>query len=515
MLNSAIWILLIGFFASLIARRLQIPPLIGMILAGIVLGPEVGHRISPGVLDAADRLRTVAVMIILMKAGLGLDREKLAQQGTVALRLGVLPGIWEAIIVAIASIFLFKFNFATGLLLGCIVGAESPAVIVPGMLQLKSAGWGVSKGIPDAILTGSGLSDVLLLLLFSLLLNLIGQGELDLSVLQLLPGQVLLQVGLAVLIGYWTARGLIFLLRKQNWTKNSTQDILITAVLALFLVIVAEVLPYFSGYLAVMTLGFFLVTLDPPLGRRLRTGFDILWVVGEIVLFVLLGASIQLDILGNMLLPGILLLAIGLLLGRTIGWYLSTLGSNWNWRERWFLLPGNSAKATVQAAIGGIPLARGIEGGEIMLAIAALSILITAPFGAWAIPTFAPKLLAKGTVDPTKVSLSSPTLFLAAIDTSDHSIAVLTKVADLARRSNGEVIVLPIVNKEDNKAIAKLRQQTKQLLLDIDYQFITATDAPGDSIVLVAEEYRATAIVLGKQRHEEVLQSCNIPIILV
>jgi len=168
MLSSAIWILLVGFFASQIARRLLLPPLIGMILAGIVLGPEVGHRISPGVLNAADRLRTVAVMIILMKAGLGLDREKLAQQGTVALRLGVLPGIWEAIIVAIASIFLFKFNFATGLLLGCIVGAESPAVIVPGMLQLKSAGWGVSKGIPDAILTGSALSDVLLLLLCKL-----------------------------------------------------------------------------------------------------------------------------------------------------------------------------------------------------------------------------------------------------------------------------------------------------------------------------------------------------------
>jgi len=247
----------------------------------------------------------------------------------------------------------------------------------------------------------------------------------------------------------------------------------------------------------------------------LRTGFDILWIVGEIVLFVLLGASIQLDILGNMLLPGILLLAIGLLLGRTIGWYLSTLGSNWNWRKRWFLLPGNSAKATVQAAIGGIPLARGIEGGETMLAIAALSILITAPFGAWAIPTFAPKLLVKGTVNPTKVSLSSPTLFLAAIDTSGNSLAVLTKVADLARRSNGEVIVLPIVNKEDNQVIAKLRQQTKQLLLDIDYQFITAIDDPGDSIVLVAEEYRATAIVLGKQKYELELQNCNIPIILI
>lgn len=150
-----------------------------------------------------------------------------------------------------------------------------------------------------------------------------------------------------------------------------------------------------------------------------------------------------------------------------------------------------------------------------MLAIAALSILITAPIGAWAIPTFAPKLLAKGTIDPRKISLSSPTLFLAAIDTSGNSLAVLTKVADLARRCNGEVIVWPLMNKENTQAIGKLHQQTKQLLLDIDYQFITTTHGFGDSIVLIAEEYGATAIVLGKQMNEKMLPSCNIPIILV
>ncbi|PSB66873.1 sodium:proton antiporter, partial [filamentous cyanobacterium CCP1] len=366
MLASALWILLMGFFAGQLARRLGAPPLIGMILMGIAIGPQVADLISSEVLEAADDLRLVAVMIILMKAGLGLDREKLAQQGTVALRLGFLPASTEAIVVAIGSIFLFNFDFLTGLLLGCVVGAESPAVIVPGMLRLKSLGWGVTKGIPDAILTGSALSDVLLLLVFGLLLNFLGQGSaelitlpggMSLTPLQLLPFQVVLEVVLGLSVGFLAARLLVLLVVKQNWTKTVAQDMIIAASFALFLVIFTNVFPYYSGYLSVMAMGFFLIELDAPLARLIRSGFDVLWTIAEIVLFVLLGATIQLQVLGNVLLPGLFLLAIGLILGRGIGWYLSTLGSNWTWKERLFLLPGNMAKATVQAAIGALPLA--------------------------------------------------------------------------------------------------------------------------------------------------------------
>ena len=402
MLESFILILLIGFFGGQIARRLKAPALVGMVLVGIILGPQVADAIAPEVLAASAPLRTIAVMVILMKAGLGLDREKLVQQGTVALRLGFLPAACEAVVIAIAAIWILKFDFPTGLLLGCIIGAESPAVIVPGMLRLKSLGWGVTKGIPDAILTGSALSDVLLLLVFSLLLNFLAQGAtsrvtlpfgITLSAVQLLPIQIICQIVLGVVLGLVTARLLVLLLAKQNWTQNAVQDSLIAASLALLLVVLAEKFPFFSGYLAVMAIGFFLIELDAPLARRLRSGFDSLWVVAEIVLFVLLGASIQLQVLEKTLVPGLVILAIGTLIGRAIGWYLSTLGSNWNRRERLFLLPGNSAKATVQAAIGAIPLAQGIQGGETILAVAALSILVTAPLGAWAIPTFAPKLL--------------------------------------------------------------------------------------------------------------------------
>jgi NhaP-type Na+/H+ or K+/H+ antiporter len=536
MLLSIIWILLMGFFSGQIARRLGAPPLIGMILVGIILSSQVGNVISADVLNAADELRTVAVMIILMKAGLGLDREKLSQQGSVALRLGFLPATTEAIAITLAAMVIFKLDFPTGLLLGCVIGAESPAVIVPGMLRLKSLGWGVTKGIPDAILTGSALSDVLLLLVFSLLLSFLGKGGVEqitlfegltLNSLQLLPLQIIMQICLGVALGYLAARLLVSLLSKQNWTQNAVQDTIIAAGLALLLVVVAHFLPYFSGYLATMALGFFLIELDAPLARHLRGGFDSLWVVAEIFLFVLLGATIPLQVLGKILLPGILILAIGLFIGRMIGWYLSTLGSNWNWRERLFLLPGNSAKATVQAAIGAIPLAQGIPGGEIILAIAALSILITAPLGAWATMAFAPKLLTRGEVDPTKVTVTNHTLLLAAVDTSDLSIAVLTKVADLARRSNGEVIVLHIANLSTEPVIEQLETHAKKLLSDIKFKFLTTTGTVPEQIIRIAQEYQVTAIVMGKRGHQPwekvligsvskaVLEASPIPVILL
>jgi solute carrier family 9B (sodium/hydrogen exchanger), member 1/2 len=535
MLPSVLWILLMGFFVGQIARRLNAPPLIGMILVGILLGPQVGNVIKPEVLAGADNLRVVAVMIILMKAGLGLDREKLLSQGSVALRLGILPAAAEAIAIAFSAMLLFKFDFPTGLLLGCIIGAESPAVIVPGMLRLKSSGWGVTKGIPDAILTGSALSDVLLLLVFSLLLSFLGQGGIEsislpggftLSAVQLLPFQVLLQVALGVLIGYAAARLIVSLLTEQNWTQNIVQEVLIAAGVALLLVIAEKALPY-SGYLAAMAMGFFLIEFDAPLARRLRGGFDSLWTVAEIVLFVLLGASVQLQVLGNTLLPGLLVLAIGLFVGRTLGWYLSTLGSNWTWRERLFLLPGNMAKATVQAAIGAIPLAQGIEGGEIILAVAALSILTTAPIGAWGIPTFAPKLLERGEVDPTKVTVATRTLLLAAVDTSPLAREVLTKAASIARRTDGEVIVLHVINVVDEEAVEQLRDRVQKLLSDIRHQFITVTGSVPEEIIRVAQENQVTDIVMGKRGHQPwkqvlvgsvsqtVIETSPIPVILV
>lgn len=528
MLESAILILLLGLIGGELVRRLGAPPLLGMIIVGVVLGTKLANLLDPIVITLADDLRTAAVMVILMRAGLGLDREKLLQQGSIALRLGFLPALIEMGAIALFSTVLFNFNLWIGLLLGCVISAESPAVIVPGMLRLKSQGWGVTKGIPDVILTGSALSDVLVLLIFSLLLNFFEQG-INTSSLTLLPLQVILQIGLGIIIGYGLAWLTSLILARAKIAQNPVQEIIIISTVALSLITLAEKFPYFSGYLATMAFGFFLIEFDAPLARRLRVEFNHLWIVAEIVLFVLLGISLQLTVLEAVFLPGLVILFLGLLFGRSLGWYFSTVGSNWNWRERLFLLPGNSAKATVQAAIGAIPLSQGIEGGEIILAMAVLSILVTAPLGAWAIPTFAPKLLEKGAVDPTKVSTIEKTRLLAAIDTSSLAEAVLIKTGELARKTNAEVIVLHVISYADQQDIEPLRKLTQRLLADIPYRFLTSNGVVVTEIIGTAEFLNVSDIIIGKRGHQSlelekvligsvsqrVLENSPIPVILV
>ncbi|MEM8831793.1 MAG: sodium:proton antiporter [Cyanobacteria bacterium P01_G01_bin.19] len=499
LLYSLVLILLGGFVGGQVSRRLGAPPLLGMMVAGIFLGTEGGNLIGSEMLSLADSLRSIAVTIILMRAGLGLDRSKLVKQGSVALRLGFLPAMTEAIAVAILSMWLFEFDWLTGLLLGCIIGAESPAVIVPGMLRLKNLGWGVSKGIADAILTGSALSDVVILLLFSLLLNFFAQGEVSNSQLWLLPVTATFQILFGVAIGYIAAKLIVFSTVKQKWTQNRIQNTLITTCFALVLVAGAEFYPYFSGYLAVMAMGFFLIQFSPPLARILRQEFNHLWIVAEIVLFVLMGATIQLQVLEHVLLPGLILLASGLLLGRTIGWYLATFGSNWTWKEKLFLLPGNSAKATVQAAIGAIPLSLGIPGGDVILAIAALSILVTAPIGAWAIPTFAPKLLTRGKVDPTIASSIVPTVILGIVDANrENAIAVAEKVASLARRSNGEAVIA-YLSRDLPESLHQLKPSVEKSLLDIPTKFISIGEQSERQIYEIVEKYQVTEIFVARQ----------------
>lgn len=524
-LESIVGILLLGFFGGQCARLGKIPGLVGMVIVGILLGPQVSHLITPEVLKSGGSFQKIAVMVILMKAGLGLDREKLAQQGSVAVRLGFLPATCELVVIAWAAMVLFGFDVATGLLLGCIIGAESPAVIVPGMLRLKSLGWGVTKGIPDAVLTGSALSDVLLLLLFGLLINFLGEGG-EQSIYWL-PLQVVMQIGLGLVLGWVLAQGLVLILVKQRWTQTLAQDTVVAAGLALLLVLVADQVPVFSGYLAVMATGFFLIELDAPLARRLRSGFDTLWTVAEIFLFVFLGASIQLNVLSDTWGMGLGILVLGTLVGRMVGWMLSTWGSNWNWKERLFLLPANSAKATVQAAIGGLPLAMGIPGGDQILAVAALSILVTAPLGAWAIPTFAPQLLTRGEVDPTKTAIAKPISILAAVNTDAQAPAVLKKAAELARQRDGEVIVLHVIQTPETKALERLQAQCQTLLADIRYQFIAVEGTIPDEIIRISQEFQASEVIMGRHGQagwsrmligsvsQTILETSEIPVVIV
>ena len=274
-----------------------------------------------------------------------------------------------------------------------------------------------------------------------------------------------------------------------------------------------------------MAMGFFLIKFSPPLARRLRQEFNHLWIVAEIVLFVLMGATIQLKILADVLLPGLVLLILGLLLGRTVGWYLATARSNWTWKEKLFLLPGNSAKATVQAAIGGIPLGMGIPGGDIILAIAALSILVTAPLGAWAIPTFAPKLLTQDSVDPAQANVVPRTVILGVVESdSAKAIAILAKIADFARRTDGEAIIVCVAQKESNAF--ELELLVDKLLIDIPHQSIGTVETRKELLHLI-QKNQVTEIIIAQPKladeddlssvfsPEFIMKNSNIPVILI
>ncbi len=525
-------ILLLGFGGGQLAKIIGLPPLLGMMLVGICLGSEVSNAIAPELLNLADELRMIAVIIILIRAGLGLDRDKLRKQSSVAIRLGFLPAIAEMLVVAIVAMWLLQFDFVTGLLLGIIISAESPAVIVPGMLRLKNLGFGVVKGIPDAILTGSALSDVLVLLLFSLLLSFLERTELTSAALTssdlwLVPFNVILQIVMGIVIGYLVAKVLVWVITKSKSIAHRVQITLIVICCAFLVVVGSSQFPFFSGYLAAMALGFFIIEFSPPLARKLRIEFSHLWIVAEIILFVLMGAAIQLQTLKSIILPGLMVLGIGLFLGRSLGWYFATLGSNWSWREKLFLLPGNSAKATVQAAIGALPLSLGLPGGDKILAIAALSILVTAPLGAWAIPTFAPKLLSKDQIDPTKTAIANKTIFLAVITDYNLITNVLAKTADLARRADGEILLVQSQNYFSNVEVNQFKKLTNQILLDIPYQFLNPNSYSVADIIALAEAHQVTGIVLGKQEQPSsesyllgsvahaLLSNSNIPVILI
>lgn len=521
-------IVLGGFLGGQLMRRWGLPSLLGMVGVGVLIGASGLNWLTAASLTDLSGLRAIAVMVILMKAGLGLDAEKLQSQGSVAIRLGMLPGLGEMVAIACGAVYLLGFDWLTGLLLGAIVGAESPAVIVPAMLKLKSQGWGVSKGIPDAILAGSALSNGFFLLIFSLLINLIQRTQGDdlhwLAIAQI-PLQASLQIIAGIVLGWLLAKILIYCLTTQNITQTALQDALVVACSALGLILLAQHFPFFSGYLAVMALGFSLTQLDPPLARHLRTSFDHLWAIAAIILFVLLGATIQPQTLSSLWFPGTILLAIGLILGRSLGWWLSTLGSNWTTPEKLFLLPGNSAKATVQAAIGAIPLSLGLDHGAEILAIAALSILITAPLGAWAIPYTAPKLLTKGTVDPTTTNPNQQTILLTAVDTSPLATEVLKKTADLARRTNAQVILLHVINHPESENLHHLKQQAKQHLRDITYQWLTPSGTVPETIIEIAHTQQVTAIVIGKKGlgkrllmgsvSQTILETSSIPVTVV
>ena len=380
LLNLAI-IVILALLANWCCEKVKIPGLLGMILVGIIFGPYgVPHcnLISPLISEMSAELRTGALIIILIRAGLGLDRKTLNKVGIPALKMSCIPCLVEGGTVTLIAHYLLKLDWAAAGMLGFIIAAVSPAVVVPQMLNIKAKGYGKEREVPTLILAGASVDDVFAITLFGVFLSA-GMGE----AVNIATQFIMVPLGIiaGILIGLLAG----FLLVKffAKFTMRDTKKMLLFLVVAILLHALDNFKNIFpiAVLLGVMAMGFMLLELDSKRAHNLARKFNKLWIFAEILLFVLIGAQVNIEVAFDSGLWGIIIITGGLC-ARSLGVWIALLGSKLNGNEKLFCIFSYIPKATVQAAIGAIPLSMGIKGGELILAIAVLSIIITAPLGA-------------------------------------------------------------------------------------------------------------------------------------
>jgi NhaP-type Na+/H+ or K+/H+ antiporter len=389
MLLSIALIIIISLMLAKIMNLLKIPSMIGMLLAGILLGPYVLNLIADPILEVSSELRQMALIVILLRAGLALKLEDFKKMGKPALLMAFVPATIELIGVIILGPLLFPISFLEAALLGSILAAVSPAVVVPRMIRLMESGYGKKKHIPQLILSGASLDDVYVIILFTSFLQAILHGEFSMMMLVQVPSAILLGIGLGLGMGY-----LSVYFFKRFHMRDTVKVLILFSISFLFLVLEESIKPtvFLSGLLAVMTCGGMIHHRYSVLAKRLVSKFEKIWVIAEIILFVMVGAAVNLSVMPSIGLSA-LLLVIGALLFRMGGVYLALLGSKLHAKEKLFVSLAYLPKATVQAAIGAIPLSMGISSGYMMLAVAVFAIIVTAPLGAILIDWTAPHLL--------------------------------------------------------------------------------------------------------------------------
>jgi len=387
---SLAMILLLGLPAKRMFEKLKLPGLLGMLILGVFIGPYGFNLLQRNMLQISSDLRSMALIIILLRAGLGLNKDVLKNVGIPALKMSCIPGLIEGLFIALASLYFLDFSFAQGGMLGFIIAAVSPAVVVPFMLKLMENNIGTKKGIPALILAGVSIDDVFAITLFSAFLGLYSGTDMNIGIQLInIPISILLGIMAGVILGFI----LINIFKRYN--VRDTKKVLLLfgfSILLNQLETVMKTKIQIASLLGVMTVGFILTEKLPDVGRKLSDKLNKIWVFAEILLFVLVGAEVNVGVAIKAGKVGIILILIGLV-GRSIGVLISLIGTNYTIKEKLFCVIAYIPKATVQAAMGAVPLSLGVESGDVILAIAVLSILITAPLGAIGIHYSAEKFL--------------------------------------------------------------------------------------------------------------------------
>ncbi|HSK68492.1 MAG TPA: cation:proton antiporter [Candidatus Limnocylindria bacterium] len=398
MLLSLALVFLCGGMLGKMFEALKLPRLLGMLATGVILGPQLLDLLDPKILDISTDLRQLALIIILARAGLSLNLDDLRKVGRPAILMCFVPAVLEILAMLAFAPMLLGVSLLDAAVMGTVVAAVSPAVIVPRMLRLMEKGYGVKKRIPQMILAGASVDDVFVIVLFTAFAGLAQGG--DLSPVQFLSVPSSIALGLAG----GAAAGLVLArFFKAVHIRDSAKVIIILSVAFLFVSLEHAVSgPIgFSGLLAVMAAGGALRHRLHIVATRLSAKLSKLWVAAELILFVLVGAAVDVGYAARAGLAAVLLILI-VLAFRLAGVFLSLLGTDLDRGERVFTGLAYLPKATVQAAIGGLPLAMGLASGNVILTVAVLSIIITAPLGASLIDTFYRKLLTKEALPPAE-----------------------------------------------------------------------------------------------------------------
>lgn len=392
MLISLSYIFLAGMFLSWLCKKMRLPGLLGMIFTGILLGPYCLGLIDSSLLNISSELRKIALIIILMRAGLNLDLSDLKRVGRPAILMCFVPACFEMVGMILLAPKLLGISLLDAAIMGSVVAAVSPAVIVPKMLQLMDEGYGTKESIPQLILAGASVDDVFVIVMFTAFLSL-AQGE-SVNILSFVNIPLSILTGITgIICGALLGKGFAIFFKKNH--MRDTIKILVLLSVAFILVTFEDALPIpFSGLIAIMFMGIFLQRNHSVASKRLSVKFNKLWVGAEVLLFVLVGACVNIF---YALKAGVMaiLLIFGVLLFRMLGVFICLLKTSLTKSERLFCMIAYCPKATVQAAIGSVPLTAGLECGQIVLTVAVLSILITAPLGAFLIEHTYKKWLKK------------------------------------------------------------------------------------------------------------------------
>lgn len=389
MLLSISLILILGMFMGWICQKIKLPSLLGMLITGIVLGPYVLNLLDDSILGISAELRKIALIIILTRAGLGLDLSGLKKIGRPAVLMCFVPASFELIVMILLAPKLMGLTVLEAAIMGAVLAAVSPAVVVPRMVKLMDEGYGVNEGIPQLILAGASVDDVYVIVLFSTFVGMM-QGE-GASILKFvnIPISIFLGIAIGLLIGVLLA----YFFKKMH--IRDTSKVLIILSISFLLVVMEDKLSTpitFSALIAIMFIGIGLQKKRETVAKRLSVKYGKLWVAAEVFLFVLVGATVNIGYLGKVGVKALIVI-IGALVFRMFGVFVCLLGTSLKRKERLFTMLAYTPKATVQAAIGGIPLALGFTCGDLVLTVAVLAIVLTAPLGAFAIDLSYKKLL--------------------------------------------------------------------------------------------------------------------------